>query len=108
MSGAVEAASQWIVGVDGRRRLPATGIVWANGVVVTADHVLERDEDLGIILPDGTRVEATSAGRDPGSDIAVLKFSGSAGPTAPHAAGDASKVGEIVLALGRIGGGPMA
>src|SRR5437773_4710778 len=98
MSDAVEAASQWVVGVDARRRLPATGIVWANGVVVTADHVLERDEDLGVVLPDGQRVDATLAGRDPGSDGAVLRITGATPATATPAPAGSTKVGQLVLA----------
>src|SRR3954469_20645329 len=73
MAGAVERAGKSVVTVNARRRLPATGIVWSDGVIVTADHVVERDEDITVILPGGKEAAATLAGRDPGSDLAVLK-----------------------------------
>jgi S1-C subfamily serine protease len=51
-------------GRDGRR--PRSGILWADGLVVTAEEALERDDDLLVTLPEGRRVPATLAGRDPG------------------------------------------
>ena len=48
LAGAVERAGAAVVTVDGRRRHPASGIVWtADGLIVTANHVVERDEELG-------------------------------------------------------------
>lgn len=98
---AVALAGGWTVGVDARRRYGASGIVWAEGVVVTADHVVERDEDIVVLLPDGSEASATLAGRDPGNDIAVLRVDGLVGP-APRAA--TPRVGDICLAVGRSGG----
>ncbi len=112
LAAAVERAAKAVVSVDARRQRPASGIVWptAGGVIVTADHVVERDEDITIILADGQKVGATVVGRDPGSDVAVLRLA--AGPTAPAPAelapaGEA-KIGHLVLAVGRPGGSPMA
>ncbi len=95
---AAEAAGTSTVLVDARRRIPATGIVWAEGVIITADHVVERDEEISITLPDGETVTAALAGREPGSDLAVLRIDADT-PAAPHAEG--ARVGELVLALGR-------
>ena len=44
MASAVEKAAVSMVKVAGRRRGGATGIVWADGLIVTADHVLPGDE----------------------------------------------------------------
>lgn len=94
----VAAAGGWTVGIDARRRYGASGIVWSDGVVITADHVVERDEDIVVVLPDGREVSALLAGRDPGNDLAVLRVDGLPAP-APRAA--ASRVGDICLAVGR-------
>lgn len=102
LASAVDKASGSIVSVYARRRHnPASGIVWSSGVILTADHTLERDEDVVIGLPDGKEVPATIAGRDPGTDLAILKFAGD-GP-APIARGAAPRVGHFVLAVGRPG-----
>ena len=108
LANAVEKASASIVTVSARRRIPATGIVWsADGVIVTTDHVIEREENITVTLPDGSEVAATIAGRDPGSDIAVLRVA-KTGLT-PIAHGAAAKIGHLVLALGRPAAGePMA
>ncbi len=99
----VEKAGASVVTVDGRNRLPASGIVWsADGVIVTANHVVQRDEDIQIGLPGGEMIAATLAGRDPASDIAVLRVD--AGGLTPAAWIDSTlKVGQVVLALGRPG-----
>lgn len=109
----VQRASQYVVSVHARRQGPASGIIWpgGSGVIVTSDHVVERDEDITIVLPDGTQRGATVAGRDPGSDLAVLKLSST--EVAPRAAElsppGSVKVGHLVLAVGRPGdGAPMA
>ncbi|MCC6791200.1 MAG: trypsin-like peptidase domain-containing protein, partial [Thermomicrobiales bacterium] len=109
LAAAVETAGAATVTVNARRRLPATGIVWTTeGLVVTANHVVERDDEITIGLPDGRTVPATLAGRDPGSDLALLKIEASDLTAAPRAE-DAVKPGHLVLAIGRPGpSGPMA
>ena len=103
MADAVETAGKGIVRVEGRRRMAASGIVWsADGVIVTAHHVVEKDE-ITVGLPDGSEVKATLAGRDPTTDLAVLKAEAK-GLTAPKWADPAGlKVGHLVLATGRPG-----
>lgn len=109
LAGAVERAGRSVVTVHGRRRLPASGIVWPGGVVVTADHVLEREEDLALSGADGKPIAAALVGRDPGSDLAVLRPADGSLPAAELATPGSVKVGHLVLALGRPGpGGVMA
>jgi S1-C subfamily serine protease len=83
--------------------MAASGIVWsADGVIVTAHHVVEKDK-VTIGLPDGEEVSATLTGRDPTTDLAVLKADAK-GLTAPKWADPSSlKVGHLVLATGRPG-----
>ncbi len=106
LAGAVEAAGAGIVRVDARRRLPGTGIVWSSdGVIITAHHIVERNENINIGLPGGVITPAKLIGRDPNTDLAVLKVE--ADVTAPiwadGADGNEIKVGHLVLALGRPG-----
>jgi S1-C subfamily serine protease len=100
LAAAVERASAYTVRVNARRRMPASGIAWADGVILTADHVLERDEDITVTLADGKSVNATIGGRDPGSDLAVLRAQTGL-PPAPR--GGEAKVGHLVVAVGRPG-----
>src|SRR6266850_921915 len=73
-AAAVEKAGRAVVRVEGRRRGPSSGIAWsADGVIVAAHHNLEWDEDIGIGLHDGTVAKASVIGRDPTTDIAVLR-----------------------------------
>ncbi len=102
LADAVARAAAGTVTVYGRRRLPASGIAWDATTVVTASHVVERDEDITIGLPDGTRVPATLVGRDHGSDLAVLSAE-LTGVTPLAHAGTAARVGHLALAVGRAG-----
>jgi S1-C subfamily serine protease len=97
----VDALQSRVVAVHARAQYPSSGVHWRPGVVVTADHTVRRDEDIQVTLPDGKRADAALAGRDAGSDIAVLKVEG-LGPTpVPAADAHAVKVGELALVLGR-------
>jgi S1-C subfamily serine protease len=103
LARAVEIGGQTVVAVHGRPHVPSSGILWQAGVVVTTDHTLKRDEDLAVTLPDGRNLPASLAGRDGGTDLAVLRLGDALGDAA-KTAGDASfKAGNLVLALGRRG-----
>ncbi len=100
MVAAVEKAGAATVMVNARRRLPASGIAFAADQILTADHVVERDEDIQVVLPDGSQLVASVAGRDPGSDLALLRLNSAAAAPA-EAASRSAQVGQLVLALGR-------
>ena len=104
----VERTGPAVVRVEARRRLPATGIVWsAAGVIVTAHHVVEQDDHVGIGLHDGSTLSARLLGRDPTTDVAVLQAQIGQGQlplTVPTWADPADlRVGHLELALGRPG-----
>ncbi len=104
LSGIVEKAAPSVVRVEARRRIPGSGIVWASdGTIVTADHIIEREEDLRIGLADGRVVEATLVGRDPTTDVAVLRTQAAGLSVPAWSDGERAKVGQLVLALGRPG-----
>jgi S1-C subfamily serine protease len=98
----VDTAGASIVRVEARRRQSATGVIWsADGLIVTAHHVVERDDNIKIGLPDGRSVNATLVGRDPSTDIAVLRAEASGLTPATWAENGSVKVGHLVLAIGR-------
>ncbi len=99
LAGIVERAEKSVVAIYGGGRVPSSGVHWKPGVIVTAEHSLRRDEDLKLGLHDGRVVTAEFAGRDPGSDLAVLKFDAGALPVI--ATGGESRTGDIVVAVGR-------
>jgi S1-C subfamily serine protease len=101
LTAAVEKAGTSTVTVDARKRYPASGIAYSEDLVLTADHVVTREENLKVMLPDGRSLAATIAGRDPGSDLALLRLAEKA--LSPAKTSDDVKVGQLVLALGRPG-----
>src|SRR5260370_195198 len=100
MGALVETARKSIVQVDARRGRAGTGIVWDNGLVLTANHVVEQEQDIEVVLGD-TRSKATLVGRDPATDVALLKVDGLSAPALPRAKVEDLKPGPIVLPIGR-------
>jgi len=81
--------------------MSASGIVWsADGLILTSNHGVERDDNLRVGLPDGSVVDATLVGRDPTTDVAVLRVAGTLTPATWVETADV-QVGHLVLALGR-------
>ena len=102
LASAAERVGASVVAIHARRRIPSSGVIWSPGLIVTASHTLQRDDDITVTLASGDKVAATLAGRDPATDIAILRFDASATP-ATIDAGDSLRVGQLVLALGRPG-----
>ena len=101
LAEAVQKAARSTILVNARRRFPATGVAWStDGLVVTANHVVERDEEIGILLPDETETSATLVGRDPRSDLALLRVDNVELTPPERVEVDSVKVGQIVLAIG--------
>jgi S1-C subfamily serine protease len=98
----VETASKSVVQVDARRGRAGSGIVWDTGLVLTANHVVEQEQDIEVVVGD-TRSKATLVGRDPATDVALLKVDGLSAPALPRAKVEDLKPGQIVLAIGRPG-----
>ena len=100
-AAAAEKVGSSVVAVHARRWMPTSGIEWKRGVVVTVHHGVQRDEDIKVLLDGGRAVSAKLAGRDPSTDIAILRIEeGSSG--APQLGDSTSlRLGHLVLALGR-------
>ena len=89
-----------LVTVHGRGHRGSTGLAWSDDLVLTADHTIERDEDILVTLPDGSTSAGTLVGRDPSTDLALLRVSGAAFERPPLATATL-RPGHLVLALGR-------
>ena len=99
MAAAAEKVGASTVMVNARRRIPATGIAYAADLILTANHVVEREEGIVVTLSDGTEVPATVAGRDHGTDLALLRLERPL--VNPAETAQYARVGQLVLALGR-------
>ncbi len=109
LAAAVERAGAATVAVNARNRVASSGVHWRPGVIVTADHTVEHEDNITVTLADGTSVPATLAGRDPNTDLAVLRLGGESSAAVAQL-GDATtlKVGHLALALGRTDGSGVA
>ncbi len=100
LADAVAHAAPAIVAVHARRRLPSTGMHWRPGIIVTADHTVRTEETITVTTPDGRSLPAALAGRDSGTDLAVLTVKDAGLATATLGEDGALRVGHMVLALG--------
>src|SRR5256885_7921665 len=82
--------------VSESRHLTATN--WGEGVLVASEQSLPRDKSFDVVGADGARRAATVVGRDPGTNIAVLKIDGTLGERPNPATG--AQPGQFVLAIG--------
>lgn len=101
LAGITNALSPYIVSVRARRHYPSSGLAWGSGAIITASHTVQRDEEMTVTFADGASVDAVLAGRDPGSDVAVLKIEGSRPTLSEPAFSESAKPGELALVLGR-------
>jgi S1-C subfamily serine protease len=109
LAQATERAAASVVAVHTETRGSSSGVVWRPGIIITAEHALRRDEGIQVTLPDGRVVSAALAGRDPSTDIAVLKCVEA--DTAVAEFGDVAvpKPGSLTLIVGRTrASGPVA
>jgi S1-C subfamily serine protease len=98
----VEKASKSVVRVDARRGRAGTGIVWDSGLVLTANHVVEQEDEIQVFADDKS-TKATLVGRDPATDLALLKVDGLSAPAMPRGRVEDLRPGQIVVAIGRPG-----
>ena len=103
LAGAVEYAGRSVVAVYARPRTPSSGVHWRQGVIVTADHTVKRDEEISVSLPGGRMIPAMLAGRDASTDLAVLRLQEAEFPAAEIGDAASLRVGHVVLAVARPG-----
>jgi S1-C subfamily serine protease len=99
LADAVSSASPSVVQVQGRRR-PASGLVYAENVVLTTVRALGRDDGLHVRRDDGATLDAELAGWDPTTGLAVLRVADlGTKPIVPTAT--TPRVGHLALAVAR-------
>lgn len=99
LADTVAAAAPSVVQVQGRRR-PASGLVYADNVVLTTVRALGREDDLRVRRHDGRALDAELAGWDPTTSLAVLRVAGLEAPAIAPARAPA-RVGHLALAVAR-------
>jgi S1-C subfamily serine protease len=101
LASLVEQAGPSVVAIHSHSRAASSGVHWRPGIIITAEHALRRDDEVRIVTPSGDELKAELAGRDPGTDLAVLRAAGYNGPVASQTDATAIKAGNIALVLGR-------
>jgi S1-C subfamily serine protease len=92
-----------------QRGVGSGAIIDAAGHIVTNNHVIEGAQGLRVVLPDGRTFDARLIGRDPQTDLAVVKIEGQNLPVVPLAPRVNVAVGDWVVAIGNalgLPGGP--
>jgi S1-C subfamily serine protease len=105
---AAESVSPSVVNIEVRhpdRRGDAAGsgsgfVVTPDGFIVTNSHVVHGAAEIGVTLPDGRRLQAVLIGDDPGTDLAVVRVHGDAGPPVSFADSRRIRVGQLAIAIG--------
>lgn len=101
LTATVSEVGKAVVAVHARHRFASSGVQWSPGIIVTADHTIRRDEDIKITAPGGATLGAELVGRDPGTDLAVLKVDGLDAAVAARAENFAAQPGALVIVVGR-------
>ena len=108
MQALVETTARRVVAINAGSRYAVSGIVWRPGLIVTADEALGDDEDFELLLPDGKAVAGRLAGRDPSTDVALLRAEGAFETLDSFKPADAVKAGHLAIAVGRTSSGELA
>jgi S1-C subfamily serine protease len=101
LAAAVDRAAQAVVSIHARRRIPSTGVIWRQGIVVSADHTVRKDDDITTTLSDGTEVLGRVVGRDATTDLCILRIESDRAPATIDPA--PLRVGQLALSVGRPG-----
>jgi S1-C subfamily serine protease len=106
----VEAVGPSVVSIlvgRGQRRQTGDQVGAGSGVVIAPDgyvltnaHVVQGPKALEVALTDGTRLSATLIGKDPATDLAVIRASASYLPASALGRSDRLRVGQLVIAMG--------
>jgi S1-C subfamily serine protease len=97
----VETTAVSVVAVYGRPRFNSSGVHWSPEVVITAEHTLRHDDGIMVTNGPGDRLPAEVVGRDPGTDLAVLRVKGLSAPVISRSEAAPYRPGGLVIAIGR-------
>jgi len=101
LASLVDSSAAPVVAVHGRPRFNSSGVHWSPGIVVTAEHTLRHDDDIVVRTGAGDELRAEIAGRDPGTDLAVLRIKDLTIPRAPKSEDSRHRPGNLIVAVGR-------
>jgi len=101
LAEATETAARHAVAVHSGARGSTSGVIWRPGLIVTAEHGVRREEEIEVTLPDGKVASAKVAGRDPSTDLAVLKCDAANQAAAIALDGTTFTAGQLALVVGR-------
>jgi S1-C subfamily serine protease len=109
LAHATDRAAASAVAIHTESRGSSSGVIWRAGVIVTSEYALRRDEEIRVTLPDGSVALATLVGRDPSTDLAVLKCAETGTAVAEFGDVASIKPGSLALVVGRTrASGPVA
>jgi S1-C subfamily serine protease len=103
LTARAQAAVPAVIAVRGKDGRHVSGIAWAADLVVTSEQTLSRRDGFDVVLPGGTVVAATVAGRDTGTNVALLRLP-QAAQTPVYVTAE-PKVGALALVYGSDGQG---
>jgi S1-C subfamily serine protease len=85
----------------------ASGFIWTPGLIITANEALAEEGEIAVVLPGGESVPATLAGRDPTTDVALLRI-GRADLQKATLTPDPVTAGALAIVVGAQDGAPVA
>ena len=103
LTARAESAGNAVVAVRSGEGRHLTGLVWQSGIVVVSEQALPRKDEFELVAPGGSILTAQVAGRDPSTNVAILKTAGSL--VAPAFTSAEAHVGGVALAIGADGTG---
>jgi S1-C subfamily serine protease len=106
LSDVVVHVAKSVVAVHSTRSR-SSGFVWRPGLIVTADEALAEEGEISIVSPGGETAAATLVGRDPTTDIALLRANGVTAPVMSLQS-TSIRVGALALTVGAGNGAPIA
>jgi len=101
ISAAAAQAGASVVTVQARRRIPSSGVYWRDGIIVTADHAIQYEDEITVLWSGDKGSKAKLAGRDAATDLAILKTEDPDRSLPQFGDPTQLKLGNFVLALGR-------
>ena len=96
-----ETTAKSVVAVHTGARGSSSGVVWREGLIVTAEHALQRDEEIQVTLPSGSVASASLVGRDLSTDLAVLKCPEAGAPSIKLGNATSAKPGNLLMVVGQ-------
>src|ERR1700737_4072364 len=103
LAARAEAGKNAVVAVRLAHERHITGMVWRSEIVVVSEQSLPRKDDFELVVAGGSVLTARVAGRDPGTNIAILRLAESI--ASPSIAAGEAHTGAVALAIGADGTG---